>query len=214
WENQTWQCACFPGTEVAFEKEVRGFGLFSSWTRQENWRQGSPLPTAAKPRVIEWLNCSLRVCLRPLRVGTPHGADCSRTSTELPAWDSRDGCPSRRSGSNAAGNLVSILSFGIDKKILRDLLSCGWRRLMFPHVRGEDIPVPGFKNQKTTELLRRTSMKFRPLHDRVVIKRIEAEEKTSGGIIIPDTAKEKPQEGEVIAVGPGGRDESGKLIPI
>jgi chaperonin GroES len=57
-------------------------------------------------------------------------------------------------------------------------------------------------------------MKFRPLHDRVVIKRIEAEEKTVGGIIIPDTAKEKPQQGEVIAVGPGGRDESGKLIPI
>ena len=57
-------------------------------------------------------------------------------------------------------------------------------------------------------------MKFRPLHDRVVIKRIEAEERTTGGIIIPDTAKEKPQEGEVIAVGPGGRDESGKLIPI
>ena len=57
-------------------------------------------------------------------------------------------------------------------------------------------------------------MKFRPLHDRVVVKRIEAEEKSSGGIIIPDTAKEKPQQGEVIAVGPGGRDESGKLIPI
>ncbi len=57
-------------------------------------------------------------------------------------------------------------------------------------------------------------MKFRPLHDRVVVKRIEAEEKTAGGIIIPDTAKEKPQEGEVVAVGPGGRDESGKLIPI
>jgi chaperonin GroES len=57
-------------------------------------------------------------------------------------------------------------------------------------------------------------MKFRPLHDRVVVKRIEAEEKTAGGIIIPDTAKEKPQQGEVIAVGPGGRDESGKLIPI
>jgi chaperonin GroES len=57
-------------------------------------------------------------------------------------------------------------------------------------------------------------MKFRPLHDRVVIKRIEAEEKTTGGIIIPDTAKEKPQQGEVIAVGPGGRDESGKLVPI
>ena len=57
-------------------------------------------------------------------------------------------------------------------------------------------------------------MKFRPLHDRVVLKRIEAEEKTAGGIIIPDTAKEKPQQGEVVAVGPGGRDESGKLIPI
>ena len=57
-------------------------------------------------------------------------------------------------------------------------------------------------------------MKFRPLHDRVVVRRVEAEEKTKGGIIIPDTAKEKPQEGEIIAVGPGGRDESGKLIPI
>ena len=57
-------------------------------------------------------------------------------------------------------------------------------------------------------------MKFRPLHDRVVVKRIEADEKTAGGIIIPDTAKEKPQQGEVIAVGPGGRDETGKLIPI
>jgi chaperonin GroES len=56
--------------------------------------------------------------------------------------------------------------------------------------------------------------KFRPLHDRVVVRRIEADEKTKGGIIIPDTAKEKPSEGEVIAVGPGGRDESGKLIPI
>jgi chaperonin GroES len=57
-------------------------------------------------------------------------------------------------------------------------------------------------------------MRFRPLHDRVVVKRIDAEEKTAGGIIIPDTAKEKPQQGEVIAVGPGGRDETGKLIPI
>ena len=57
-------------------------------------------------------------------------------------------------------------------------------------------------------------MKFRPLHDRVVVKRIEAEEKSAGGIIIPDTAKEKPQQGEVVSVGPGGRDESGKLIPI
>jgi chaperonin GroES len=57
-------------------------------------------------------------------------------------------------------------------------------------------------------------MAFRPLHDRVVIKRLEGEEKTKGGIIIPDTAKEKPQEGRVIAVGPGGRDESGKLTPL
>ena len=57
-------------------------------------------------------------------------------------------------------------------------------------------------------------LKFRPLHDRVVVRRINADEKTKGGIIIPDTAKEKPSEGEIIAVGPGGRDESGKLIPI
>ena len=57
-------------------------------------------------------------------------------------------------------------------------------------------------------------MKFRPLHDRVVVTRIDAQTKTAGGIIIPDTVKEKPTEGEVIAVGPGGRDESGKLIPI
>ena len=57
-------------------------------------------------------------------------------------------------------------------------------------------------------------MKFRPLHDRVVVKRIDAEEKTAGGIIIPDTAKEKPSQGEIIAVGPGGRDEAGKLVPL
>jgi chaperonin GroES len=57
-------------------------------------------------------------------------------------------------------------------------------------------------------------MKFRPLHDRVVVRRLEGEEKTKGGIIIPDTAKEKPQEGEIIAVGSGARDESGKLVPL
>src|SRR5918997_576092 len=57
-------------------------------------------------------------------------------------------------------------------------------------------------------------MQFRPLHDRVVVRRIEGEEKTKGGIIIPDTAKEKPQEGEIVAVGPGARDESGKLVPL
>ena len=57
-------------------------------------------------------------------------------------------------------------------------------------------------------------MKFRPLHDRVVVKRIEAEDKTTGGIIIPDTAKEKPSQGEIVAVGPGGCDEAGRVIPI
>ena len=57
-------------------------------------------------------------------------------------------------------------------------------------------------------------MKFRPLHDRVLVRRVEEDQRTAGGIIIPDTAKEKPSQGEIVAVGPGGRDESGKLIPI
>src|SRR3712207_760710 len=57
-------------------------------------------------------------------------------------------------------------------------------------------------------------MKFRPLHDRIVVRRIDAEEKTAGGIIIPDTAKEKPQQGDVIAVGPGARNEQGQLVPL
>ncbi|MCC2095740.1 MAG: co-chaperone GroES, partial [Hyphomicrobiales bacterium] len=57
-------------------------------------------------------------------------------------------------------------------------------------------------------------MKFRPLHDRVVVKRLDSEEKTKGGIIIPDSAKEKPQEGEVVSVGPGARDENGKVVPL
>ena len=57
-------------------------------------------------------------------------------------------------------------------------------------------------------------MKFRPLHDRVVVRRIEGDDRTAGGIIIPDTAKEKPQEGEIIAVGPGARDESGKIVAL
>jgi chaperonin GroES len=61
---------------------------------------------------------------------------------------------------------------------------------------------------------RKKAMKFRPLHDRVVVQRVDAEEKTKGGIIIPDTAKEKPQEGKIVAVGPGGRDEAGKLTPL
>src|SRR5438046_8828840 len=71
-----------------------------------------------------------------------------------------------------------------------------------------------FKITNLHSYLGETSMKFRPLHDRVVVKRIDAEEKTAGGIIIPDTAKEKPSQGEIIAVGPGGRDEAGKLLPI
>jgi chaperonin GroES len=67
-----------------------------------------------------------------------------------------------------------------------------------------------FQRRQTRVVMARP--KFRPLHDRVVVKRIEAEEKSKGGIIIPDSAKEKPQEGEIVAVGPGGRDENGKLI--
>src|SRR5438552_19165186 len=73
-------------------------------------------------------------------------------------------------------------------------------------------PKRTFKRTSKRQIMAKT--KFRPLHDRVVVKRIDAEAKTKGGIIIPDTAKEKPQEGEIVAVGPGGRDEAGKLIPI
>ena len=72
-------------------------------------------------------------------------------------------------------------------------------------------PVSASINAKD-ERMAKTS--FRPLHDRVLVKRIDAEEKTKGGIIIPDTAKEKPQEGEIVAAGPGARDESGKLVPL
>ena len=67
---------------------------------------------------------------------------------------------------------------------------------------------------KGAKELREIPMKFRPLHDRVVVRRIDADEKSGGGIIIPDTAKEKPSQGEITAVGPGGRDEAGTLIPI
>jgi len=70
------------------------------------------------------------------------------------------------------------------------------------------------RNARALLALEKSSMNFRPLHDRVVIKRAEVETKSAGGIIIPDTAGEKPQEGEVVAVGPGGRDEAGKLVPI
>jgi chaperonin GroES len=74
------------------------------------------------------------------------------------------------------------------------------------------FPVNETRSCADEEAMAKT--KFRPLHDRVVVRRIDAEEKTKGGIIIPDSAKEKPQEGEVVAVGPGGRDEAGKLTPI
>src|SRR4030088_1735213 len=74
-----------------------------------------------------------------------------------------------------------------------------------------DLRLP-IQNQRYK--IKEDRMKFRPLHDRVVVTRIDAEDKTAGGIIIPDTAKEKPSEGEVISVGPGGRDEAGKIIPI
>jgi chaperonin GroES len=75
----------------------------------------------------------------------------------------------------------------------------------------DDKPNSNTKPSKGTAMAK---TKFRPLHDRVVVKRIDAEAKTKGGIIIPDSAKEKPSQGEITAVGPGGRDEAGKLIPI
>jgi chaperonin GroES len=75
-----------------------------------------------------------------------------------------------------------------------------------------NAPLSSTKPRQTRVIMAKT--KFRPLHDRVVVKRVDAEEKSKGGIIIPDTAKEKPQEGQVIAVGPGGRDENGKLVPM
>jgi chaperonin GroES len=73
---------------------------------------------------------------------------------------------------------------------------------------------PERRNLKNLFVQKENDMTFRPLHDRILVRRVEADEKTAGGIIIPDTAKEKPQEGEVIAVGPGGRDEAGKLVPL
>jgi chaperonin GroES len=74
--------------------------------------------------------------------------------------------------------------------------------------------VASFRFKRARGLPKENKMAFRPLHDRVVLRRLEGEEKTKGGIIIPDTAKEKPQEGEVVAVGPGARDEAGALVPL
>jgi chaperonin GroES len=76
------------------------------------------------------------------------------------------------------------------------------------------LPSDDPPRQSLAQNKEETNMAFRPLHDRVVVKRLEGEEKTKGGIIIPDSAKEKPQEGKIVAVGPGARDESGKLVPL
>jgi len=81
-------------------------------------------------------------------------------------------------------------------------------------VLGENLRTPFRQKRLSDQRYMEDTMKFRPLHDRVVVKRIDAEAKSAGGIIIPDTAQEKPSQGEVVAVGPGGRDEAGKLIPI
>jgi chaperonin GroES len=96
-----------------------------------------------------------------------------------------------------------------DKKILRPLEGHFFSSMSFS-ARGP-VPDPVFD---IANLTRRMCMHFRPLHDRVLVRRIDAEEKTAGGIIIPDTAKEKPQEGEIVAAGPGARNEQGQLIPI
>jgi len=80
-----------------------------------------------------------------------------------------------------------------------------------PAIRSD--PIPNIRSSSGAEAIM-AKTKFRPLHDRVVVKRLDAEEKTAGGIIIPDTAREKPSQGEIVAVGPGGRDEAGKLIAI
>ena len=82
----------------------------------------------------------------------------------------------------------------------------------FNNERRHSLPRSSTRLRGTEVIMAKT--KFRPLHDRVVVKRIDAEAKSKGGIIIPDTVKEKPSEGEVVAVGPGGRDEAGKIIPI
>jgi chaperonin GroES len=86
------------------------------------------------------------------------------------------------------------------------------RPCKYQYFSNTNAPLSSIKPRQTRVIMAKT--KFRPLHDRVVVKRVDAEEKSKGGIIIPDTAKEKPQEGQVIAVGPGGRDENGKLVPM
>jgi chaperonin GroES len=108
------------------------------------------------------------------------------------------------------GDANSIAKTSPQKPLTAASVSPIWTPLALPEIECqpfESAPrVGNFKEE--------TFMKFRPLHDRVVVRRLEGEEKTKGGIIIPDTAKEKPQEGEIIAAGPGARDESGKLVPL
>jgi chaperonin GroES len=118
------------------------------------------------------------------------------------------GCPARRGG-NRDGSLWRRMNW---HSRLRSA-----KRIPFKDDVGDramrDEP-PLFEISHHKQLFRRIDMKFRPLHDRIVVTRIDADARTPGGIIIPDTAKEKPSEGEVISVGPGGRDEAGKIIPI
>jgi chaperonin GroES len=99
---------------------------------------------------------------------------------------------------------MSCLSLGTPCDEWPSWLSVGLR----PEPNASAVRLAGIADRSGEKL-----MKFRPLHDRVVVRRIEGEDKTKGGIIIPDTVKEKPQEGEVITVGPGAQDESGKLVP-
>src|ERR1700751_3817428 len=118
-------------------------------------------------------------------------------------------CKSRRSASGSRRldkpqgcSYLPSTSWRSNRRVL-----AGASRLSFcPGIR--PVREPGGPTQEGND------MAFRPLHDRVVVKRLEGEEKAKGGIVIPDTAKEKPQEGKVIAVGPGGRDENGKLTPL
>src|SRR3569833_4780758 len=83
-----------------------------------------------------------------------------------------------------------------------------------PFTSGLPAPLDPNTTEPNAKDITMAKTTFRPLHDRVVVKRVNAEEKPKGGIIIPDTAKEKPSQGEITAVGPGGRDEAGKLLPI
>ena len=142
---------------------------------------------------------------------SPHGRDGGRWAVERPEPDSpREdfsvfGPALSENGEESGGGRICPLA-----------LSCNECQES-PYRPGVRLPprAGAFAREPVRQsTLKAISMKFRPLHDRVVIRRIEGEDKTKGGIIIPDTVKEKPQEGEVVAVGPGARDESGKLQPL